>query len=142
MMMQSWMGTDFTNDDLVRESSQEDDYTHKLLRDTTLQSLPCYKIEMKPKPNAAVVWDKLVVYIDKKDYIQIRTEMYDEKNKLVNTMVGSEIKKLGGRTMATRMELVPVDKKGQKTVMTIVTAAFDAEIADNFFTTDNMKKVK
>lgn len=142
MMMQSWMGTDFTNDDLVRESSAVRDYTHKIAGDSTILNLPCYKIELLPLPDAAVVWGKLILFIDKKDYLQLRSEMYDEDGALVNILNASEIKTMGGRSLATVSELIPVQKKSQKTVMILKSIEFDKPIDDSFFTTQNMKKVK
>jgi len=65
MMNQSWMGSDFTNDDLVREVSVVNDYNHTMLLDTTLDSESIYKIEMIPKPQASVIWSKLFVWIGK-----------------------------------------------------------------------------
>ncbi len=142
MMMQSWMGTDFTNDDLVRESSQINDYTHKLLGESTINGRKCYKIQMIPKPEAPVVWGKVVAHIDKQDYVQLRAQMYDEDGYLVNTMHSSEVKTISNRKVATKMELIPEDKKGQKTIMTLTSIQYDIGLTDNFFTTQNMRKVK
>ncbi|TNE47902.1 MAG: outer membrane lipoprotein-sorting protein [Bacteroidetes bacterium] len=142
MMSESWMGTDFTNDDLVKEASIVQDYHHKLLGSETRAGRDCYKIEMIPKPDAAIIWGKLLIWIDKKEYIQLRTEFYDEDGELVNTMVGYDIENLGGRMLPTRMEMIPADKKGHKTTILYKTMKFDAPIADSFFTTHNMTKVK
>ena len=71
MMSQSWMGTDFTNDDLVKESSIVNDYNHSIAGDTIIQERTCYIIQMIPKPEAAVVWSKMIVWIDKKDFLEI-----------------------------------------------------------------------
>ena len=142
MMSQSWMGTDFTNDDLVEESSTVEDYNHKLLGEETQGGKVCHKIELTPKPNSAVVWGKMILWIDKKDYIQMRAEMYDEDGELVNTLVASDIKTLGGRLLPAKMEMFPAGKKDQKTVMTYQSLHFDGPISDNFFTTQNMKKVQ
>lgn len=142
MMMQNWMGTDLTNDDLVRESSQINDYDHKLLGEETINGRACYKIEMIPKPDAAVVWGKVILYIDKTDYIQLKSEMYDEDEDLINVMTSSEIKVMDGKKIATRNELVPVGKDGQKTIMIIKSMKFDDPIEDSFFTQQNMKRVR
>jgi len=142
MMMQNWMGTDFTNDDLVRESSIVNDYTHRLAGDSTILGRSCYKIELIPKPDAPVVWGRIVTFIDKADFIQLRAEMYDEDNYLVNIMNSSVVKELGGQMLATRSELIPVDKEGQKTVMEINAIEFDEPIEEEFFTTQRMKKVR
>lgn len=141
MMSQSWMGTDFTNDDLVKEASAADDYTHKLLGDSVIGSRNCYKILMKPTPESSVVWGKVVVWIDKKDFLQLRVEFYDEENILVNILLGSDIKEIGGRILPCKMEMIPIEKKGNKTVMIYNKLNFDIPLKDDFFSTQNMKKV-
>jgi outer membrane lipoprotein-sorting protein len=142
MMAQSWMGTDFTNDDLVKASSRIDDYTHKLMGDSMIAGRKCWKIEMIPTANAAVIWGKVNIWIDQKDYLELRLEFYDEDNKLVNILQCSDIKTMGGRTMPSKMEMIPAGKKGQETVIIYSSAAFNQPIEDDFFTTQNMKKVK
>ena len=142
MMMQSWMGTDFTNDDLVRESSMEVDYSHKILGSESLSGRDCWKLELVAKPDAPVVWGKIIVWIDKKDYLQLKSEMYDEDGFLVNTMKGSDIREMDGRVVLTRMELIPEDKPGNKTVMIYKSLKYDIDISEDFFTTQNMKRIK
>lgn len=141
MMAQSWMGTDFSNDDLVNQSSILDDYTHELQSDSTIEGRLCWKIVLRPKPDAVVVWGKVVVWIDKKDYIQLKVKSFDEDFQLVNTLNASEVKTLGGRIMATRLEMLPANQPGYKTVFIQKTAQFDVPgIDESFFTPQNMKK--
>lgn len=142
MMNQSWMGTDFTNDDLVKESSVVNDYNHSFAGDSMIEGRSCYKIMLMPKPEAAVVWGKVLVWIDKKDYLQMRAEFYDEENELVNIMEASDIKQLGGRLLPSKLEMIPFGKKGQKTIMKYENIAFDEPLEDKFFSPENMKKMK
>jgi outer membrane lipoprotein-sorting protein len=142
MMAQSWMGTDLTNDDLVKASSRIDDYTHRIVGDSLIEGRKCWKIEMIPLPQAAVVWSKVYIWIDQKDYLELRLEFYDEDNKLVNILQCSDIRTMGGRIMPCKMEMIPAEKKGQKTVITYNSATFNQPISEDFFTTQNMKKVK
>lgn len=142
MMMQSWMGTDLKNDDLVRESSAVNDYTHELLGEETIEGENCYKIRMTPLPEAPVVWGKMIVWVSKEDYIQLRADMYDEDGYLVSSMKSSEIQNMGGRLVATKVELIPQEKTGHKTIMQIREIIFDEPIDDDFFTVQNMRKVK
>ncbi len=142
MMAQSFMGTDFTNDDLVKASSRIDDYAHKITGDTILEERKCWKIEMIPLPEAAVVWSKVNMWIDQKDYLELRIEFFDEDNKLVNSLQCSDIKTIGGRILPCKMEMIPAGKKGQKTVITYNSALFNTTFSDDFFTTQNMKKAK
>ncbi len=142
MMGESWMGTDFTNDDLVKEASVVEDYTHSLLGSEQQAGRDCYKIQMIPKPEAAIIWGKVLIWIDKKEYLQLRTEFYDEAGELVNTMIGSDVKKIGGRMLPTQLEMIPADKKGHKTTIYYRSMLFDQPLSDAFFTTNNMTKVK
>lgn len=142
MMMQGWMGTDMSNDDLVRESSSVMDYTHALGNDSIIDGKKCWKVILTPKPNAPVVWGKVVAFVDQKDYVQLKAEQYDEDGYLVNEMLGSEVKEMDGVTMATRLDLIPVDKPGQKTIMTIDAIKFNEAYEDSFFTVQNMKKIR
>lgn len=142
MMSQSWMGTDFTNDDLVKEMSVVNDYTHRIIKEENLLNRACWQIEMIPKPGTAIVWGKVLVWIDKTDYMQLKAEYYDEEGFLVNSMVASEIKTLGGKILPSKMEMIPADKPGNKTVLIYNAIHFEVPIADNFFTVDNMRKVK
>lgn len=142
MMSQSWMGTDFTNDDLVKEASSVVDYDHTLLGKDSVLDKDCYKIQMIPKPSAAIVWEKVIVWIDILDYLQLKAEFYDEDGALVNIMNSSDIKVLGGRKITSKIEMFPVDKKGNSTVIIYNDIVFDVPINDNFFTTRNMKQLK
>jgi len=142
MMSQSWMGTDFTNDDLVKEASSVSDYDHKLLGKETVLNKDCYKIEMIPKPSAAIVWEKVIVWIDSKDFLQLKAEFYDEDGELVNIMNSSEVKEIGGRKITSKIEMFPVDKEGNSTVIIYNDIIFDQPINDNFFSTRNMKQIK
>lgn len=142
MMSQSWMGTDFTNDDLVKEASSVVDYDHKLLGKEIISDKDCYKIEMIPKPSAAIVWEKVIVWIDSEDFLQLKAEFYDEDGELVNIMNSSDVKEVGGRKITSKIEMLPVDKEGNSTVIIYNHIVFDKGINDNFFTTRNMKQLK
>lgn len=142
MMNQSWMGTDFTNDDLVREASVVEDYTHSIIGEEELQSRTCYKIQMISKPEASVVWGKVILWIDKKDLLMLKAEYYDEDGVLINTMISSDIKILGGKLLPARTEMIPADKKGNKTILIYNSLVFDKEISDDFFRTQNMPNLK
>ncbi len=142
MMNQSWMGSDFTNDDLVREASVVNDYTHKLLSDTVIDGKPAYCIEMIPKPQAPVVWDKVIVYVTKDQYIFRKQLFYGEDGELVNIMNLNQVKKMDGREIPTSWEMIPVDKPGHKTMMEIQSIDFDVEINDDFFSLQNLRKIR
>lgn len=141
MMSQSWMGTDFTNDDLVKESSILVDYTHRITGDTVVDGRTCFIIEMMPKPEAAVVWSKLIVCIDKKDFLELHSRFYDEEGNLMNIMNAFDVKTMDGRLIPTRFEMIPVEKKNQRTEMIYRSIRFNVPLEDGFFTTENMRSV-
>lgn len=141
MMSQSWMGTDFSNDDLVKESSVLEDYEHRLLSDTIIEKHDCYRILLLPKPEAAVVWGKLILAIDKKDYVELNTLFYDEDGELVNIMNAYDVKLMDNRLIPTRMEMIPMDKKNQKTELIYRQILYDRPIDDSFFSHEKMKRL-
>ena len=142
MMLQSWMGSDFTNDDLVRQSSIVEDYEHSIIGEEEYEGYLCYKIELIPKPEAGVVWGKIIMWVSKKGYLQLKMDHYDEDGFLVKTMKGSKIKKLGNRLIPTFWEMIPEDEPGQKTIMEYLDIEFNTKIHTNFFSQQNMKRVR
>ncbi len=142
MMMQSWMGTDLTNDDLVKQSSTVVDYTHKIAGTETIEGLPCWKLILTPKEEATVVWGKVIVWVDKKDYMQLKSEFYDEDDELINLMRGSNIKTFSGKNLPSKIEFIPVENKGQKTVIEYNKWEFDVDIPENYFTTQYVSRLK
>ncbi len=142
MMMQPWMGSDFTNDDLVKESSIVDDFTHELLGVVDMDGHRAYHIVSRPRPDAPVVWDKIVYWLTVGDYLPLKEEFYSEKGELIRVMTFSEIKEVGGRLIPTYWEMVPVKKKGRMTSMRILDAVYNEPIDDAIFTLRNLKKVR
>ncbi len=142
MMSQSWMGSDFTNDDLVKQSSIVVDYNHKLLGKETIEGRTCYKLELIPLEEAAVVWGKILIWIDTQEYMQMKTEFYDEDFYLVNTMLGKEVKEMDGKLLPSVLEVIPAEEEGHKTVVEYLSLDFDADIKDSFFSIQNMKRVR
>lgn len=142
MMLQSWMGSDFTNDDLVRESSVIKDYTHKLIGEEKVDGLDCFKIQLTPKPEAGVVWGKIITWIAKDTYLQPKVEYYDEDGFLVKKFVGSNLQKMDGRNIFTHWEMIPEEKPGNKTIMDYNKIQFNIKTDESFFSEQNMKRVR
>lgn len=139
MMSQSWMGTDFTNDDLVKESSILRDYDHRITGDTLIDKRACYIIEMIPLPETAVVWSKVIVCIDKKDFMELHSRFYDEEGLLVNSMNGYEVQMMSQRLIPTRFAMMPADKTDHRTEMKYQQIEFDPVIPDAFFSLETMR---
>lgn len=142
MMMQSWMGSDFTNDDLVKESSILMDYTHELVGDTILQNRDCFIIELTPKVEAAVVWGLIKSFIDKQDYLQLGSEFYDEDGYLINKMEALNIQYFGDKLLPATMIMTPMEVEGQKTILHYKSIEYNIDIEESFFTKQNMKRLR
>jgi outer membrane lipoprotein-sorting protein len=142
MMMQSWMGSDFTNDDLIRESSVVLDYEHSIVGEEEIQDRLCWKIQLIPKPDAAVLWGKIYLWITKEDYLQLKIEFYDEDEFLVSTQILSDIKEMGGRVIPCKLEMIPAEEEGKKTVIEITSADYETEVKESFFSQQNMKRIR
>ncbi len=142
MMSQSWMGSDFSNDDLVRESSTIDDYSHRVLRKETIQGRRAWVLELIPKPESSIVYGKVLMWICKDSYVQLKIENYDESDVLVSTILFKEIKNMGGRTIPTVLEMIPADRRNQKTIIRYENARFNISIDEDFFSIQNLKNVR
>lgn len=142
MMSQGWMGSDYTNDDILKESSIIVDYNHTLVGSEKIEGKDCYKIKLIPKENAAVVWGSVIKWITKDSYLQLKTLYYDEDGELAKTEIASEIKKMDDREIPTRIEFIPEDNKGNKTIVILNAVEFNVTMSDDFFSQQNMKKIR
>lgn len=142
MLSQSWMGSDFTNDDLINQSSIVVDYQHELKGEDTFDGDKVWVIDAVAKPDAPVVWSKVTLWISKSTYLQRKVEFYDEFDERVNVMATYDVEELGGRKLATRMEMQPLDKPDNKTVLITHQAQFDFDIDDSFFSQQQMKSLR
>jgi outer membrane lipoprotein-sorting protein len=142
LMSQGWMGSDYTNDDILKESSLVDDYHHEIIGEEPIGNRICYKIKMTAKEDAAVIWGHQVRWIDKKDFLFMKAELYDEDGYLVRTETAANFKILDGRLIPTLIELIPEEEEGFKTVIEIQEIEFNTPISDSFFSQQNMKRVR
>ena len=142
MMSQGWMGSDYTNDDILKESSMVVDYNHNLVAEEKVEGFDCYKIEMIPKEEAAVIWGKVHKWITKDEFIQIKSEYFDEDDDLVKSDFGYDFKIMDGRLIPTRIEIVPADEEGKKTVLYLTEIQFDIDLPESYFSQQNMKRIR
>lgn len=140
MMLQPWMGSDFTNDDLVKASNAVNDYTHKILREEALDGAAVLVVAAVPKPDAAVVWGRILYWVRKADFVPLKEEFYSERNELVRVMTFSAVQPVGGRQVPTRWEIRPQAKPGNATVVVLKNAAYDQPIDPAVFTQRNLQK--
>jgi len=142
MMSQGWMGSDFSNDDILKETSISRDYTHVIVGNEEVDGHSTWKIELTPKEDAAVVWGKMIKWIEKDNFIQLKTEYYDEEGYLMKTETGSNVKAMDGRMIPTHFEIIPADEEGNKTVLIIEEIDYGISISLDFFSQQNMKKLR
>lgn len=142
MLSQGWMGSDFTNDDLLNQRSVVVDYTHKIVGEEKVDNVVCFKIELLPKPEAPVVWGKMNLWISKEHDLILKTEYYDEEGYLVKTELAHTLKTMDNRLMPTVYELIPADEQGNKTIVTMDKIQFNIPIEDKFFSIQNMTRIR
>lgn len=140
MMSASWMGSHFTNDDLVKESRFTDDYTFSITGRSTQGGAPVVEITCIPKPDAVVVWGKVVVYARTTDYIPLKSLYYDEDGNLARTMAFSEVGKTGDRILPKVLTISPADKPKERTVVRYDEIAYDVKLADSLFSLRTLEK--
>lgn len=139
MMSGSWMGSHFTNDDLVKETRLREDYTWEMTSRPDDNPGKLYQITLTPKPNAPVVWGKQVLDI-RPDKVPVEARFYDEKGNLARTIQWSDTKEVDGRKIPTQMTLIPGDKPEELTRMRYLELNFGLDIPDSQFTLQALKK--
>lgn len=140
MMMGSWMGSHFTNDDLVKESRMEEDYNPRIRFEGMKEGRQVIVFELKPKPDAPVVWGKLELMVTKKDFLPVYEKFYDEDMQLARTMVFEKIIPLAGRPRPSVMRLTPADKPGEFTEFIYEKLQLNIPVKDSLFSLANLKR--
>jgi len=140
MMSGAWMGSHFSNDDLVKESRMAQDYEFAITQRPADNPEGQYVVECTPVPDAPVVWGKVVVKVRGEDLLTTEITYWDEKGELKRTMLFEDIKELGGRTMPGKMKLIPADKPGEFTEVIYESLDFDADVPDSTFTLQALKQ--
>lgn len=138
MMMSSWMGSDFTNDDLVREFSLFEDYTYKLTR-VEDEAKDLIYIDCIPREDLPVVWSHIVIAVREKDHLPVWQRYYDEKDSLMRVLKYSDVKTFYGRIIPSTMELIPQNKEGHKTVIRYLKLKFNLKVDEETFSLRNLR---
>ena len=140
MMSGSWMGSHFTNDDLIKESTFEDDFNSSISFQGKRDGINIYEMTSIPKEDAAVVWGKVVMQIEQKTLAPHRALYYDEEGLLVRTLTFDQPRQIGERTVPMRLTLQPKDKPEESTVIIYNDIVLDVPIADSFFSLQNLQR--
>lgn len=135
MMMGAWMGSDFTNDDLVKQTTLTEEYDLALTETQTE-----YTITLVPKELTVTVWGKIEYVIDRAAMVPIEQNFYDDRGKLIRTLAFSELKQFGSVRLPSRLEMIPLNKKGHKTIVIYDALIFEPDDVDpSVFTLRNLK---
>ncbi|MGA8426024.1 MAG: outer membrane lipoprotein-sorting protein [Candidatus Dormiibacterota bacterium] len=140
MTMTSWMGSDFTLDDLVKESGLVRDYSLANSFEGKRGEVAVYEYTMTPRPGAAVVWGKIVLQVRQANLMPAWQGFYDEDGKLDRDLTFSDYKTIGGRLMPTRLVMRSLDKPGQQSTIVYEDIAFDVPIGAETFSLPNLKR--
>ena len=140
MLSQNWLGSDFSNDQLLYQGSIIKDYYYNLKGTETLQNRKCWIIELIPEPGVDIAWGKVLMWIDQKDYLILKVQYFDQDGYLTKTQLASDIKVLHGRILPTKYTVFLADSPGQKTVLIIKDIQYNVKIPPGFFTVENLKK--
>ncbi len=140
MMAGSWMGSHFTNDDLIRESTFEDDYDSSITFEGERDGKSVYELTSLPKPDAAVVWGKVVMSIEQQTLAPFKALYYDEEGVLVRTLTFDQPQQIEDRTVPMRMSLQPEDKPDESTVIVYHSIEFGVPLEVSFFSLQSLKQ--
>jgi len=135
MMGGSWMGSHFSNDDLVKDSRLSEEFDYELSDKTD----EIYTIICTPKPDTAVVWGSVVVRV-RADLIPIDVQYFDDDGDLSRTMTFDGVKELDGRLVPTVVTLIPANEPGEYTRITTIQADYDATIDDRVFSLQALRQ--
>ena len=139
MMAGAWMGSHFTNDDLVKESQLIEDYDIEATYDGDRDGVTVWELRLTPKQEAAVVWGYVDYQVRQADYMPLLARYYDEDGELARTMRWSEFRDLGGRFVPAVMEMQPADKPDESTKVAYDELEFNIDIEPSFFSLQMLK---
>jgi outer membrane lipoprotein-sorting protein len=139
LMMGAWMGSHFTNDDLVKDSRMIDDYDITIGFEGDRAGVQVWEFALTPKPTAAVVWGRIVQQVRKADLMPTWARYYDERGTLIRTMTFSAYRTFGPRLVPTVMTVQPADKPDERTVIRYRDLEFDVRLTPEFFSLRNLQ---
>ncbi len=140
MMSYSWMGSHFTNDDLVKQSRMTKDYDFSISFEGIRDEIDIVEIICIPKKNAAVVWGKVEVVVYREDFIPLKIIYYDEDLKVSRKLEFSNVQTLDNKKMPLKMKMIPEDEPGESTTIQWQEIKFDLAISDDFFSLHNLQR--
>jgi outer membrane lipoprotein-sorting protein len=140
MMASSWMGSHFTNDDLVKESRISQDYDPDVSFEGERDGEEIWEFTLYPKPDAPVVWGKVLVIVRKRDLMPLTIDYFDEEGQRIRTLSCHNFQEMGGRLLPSRLRMTPHDKEGEYTEVVYESITFDKELDESFFSLQNLSR--
>jgi outer membrane lipoprotein-sorting protein len=140
MMSASWMGSHFTNDDLVKENRFADEYTYTVSFEGVRDGVPVIEITCVPKEDAPVVWGRVVVLVRTDDWLPLAIDYFDEGGRPARTMTYGDVRMLGGRRIPSRLTVVPADKPNESTTVVYEEIEFDVPLEPDTFSLQNLQR--
>jgi outer membrane lipoprotein-sorting protein len=138
MMLTSWMGSDFTNDDLVRESSFSKDYVYKLMGRS--EEPAGWLVSFEAKPDVVGLWNKFELIVSEDGKIPIQAKYYDRKDRHARTIHWADVKDFDGHVIPSKMTLIPEDQTGRKTELIYSNIEFDVPVSDSLFSLSQLER--
>lgn len=138
MMMGAWMGSDLTNDDLVRDSSYEEDYDSELVG--TSEDPPGWRVELTAKPDAVGLWSRVETVFSFDDRVPVEARYYDRKDRLSRTVRFDDVREMGGRRVPMLTTVVPEREEGRRTEFRYLSVEFDADLDDDMFSLSRLER--
>ncbi|MBZ0108779.1 MAG: outer membrane lipoprotein-sorting protein [Candidatus Scalindua rubra] len=142
MMLRPWMGSDFANDDLVKESSIVNDYTHQIVSREDINGESVLKIEFTPKPDAPVIWGKLYHWVRENDFVPLREEYYNEKGKAIKILEYSDVGQVSDRVVPRTWTMKSLTNKGHSTTIKLLDVTYNQTIDSAVFSMVHLKSVQ
>lgn len=140
LMLDDFMGSDFSNDDFVKMSYLPRDYSAKIIAETRMDDMDVYHLELTPKPDAPVTYSKLEIWLRKSDAAPVEWKFYSEKKEHIRTLHYSDFKDFNGKVVPAIWHMTDHKKTGHETTVTILEARYDVEVSDSIFSRQNLEK--
>jgi outer membrane lipoprotein-sorting protein len=139
MLGDSWMGSDFTNDDLLRGNSLIDDFTATIRGVENADGKTAWRVVLDPKPTAVIVWGRIELVIDRASCLPLTEHFFDEDGKLARQMSFSDFRQIGWRQFPAKMTVVPAEK-GRETSIAYSEIQFDVDVPDDTFSLQRLRQ--
>ena len=141
MMGGSWMGSHFTNDDLVRSTRMADQYTARISFRGRREAQDVYEFELRAKPDAPVVWERIELVVRQQDLQPVSQSYYNEVGEKLRHLVFTDYRTVNGKTMPITMTMYPLDKPGEFTKVKFKAIDFSPKIDESFFSVQKLKSM-